>query len=135
MRYFVIIVFSIFMILFTVACSSTEKEVSLPEMITPHENKYSVMIILDESQKRDEWKDVLHEFIEKDIVQIVNWGGKQSPLGEQVIEQYNIEIDNVPIALVFDHDSFVYKTYNTKELRIYLAKKVKHSSYSPPSNT
>ncbi|GGM20893.1 hypothetical protein GCM10011351_03430 [Paraliobacillus quinghaiensis] len=99
----------------TLGCSSTDK-VSAPEMVTPDESKYSV-IVTSHTENREVWQEIIDEYVDKNVVQIVTWGVNP------YIEDLDIELEKNTIALVFDHKELVYTSTEPQELEDFLENK------------
>lgn len=87
---------------------------SLPELITPEEGRYSVIITVHDSG--EEWREIIEHYIDAEIIQTITYGEIDAPVIEQVINDYDIEIEGKITALIFDHEQFVFKTTNPQEL-------------------
>lgn len=108
------IISTLFILVFvavSIGCSSND---SLPELIAPEDGRYSVIITSHDSG--EEWQEIIKHYIDAEIIQIITYGGIDTPAVEQVFNDYEIKIEEEITALVFDHEQFVFKTTNPQEL-------------------
>lgn len=104
---------TLFIFLFVVISFGCSSDDSLPDFITPEEDRYSVVISSHNSG--EEWEEVIKHYVDSEILQIITYGIDSPPV-QKVMNDYDIEVEDEIIALVFDHKQFVFKTTNPQEL-------------------